>query len=157
MESHPSLSRPLKGRGDSTGKVTPTGKIAFDSDRDGNLEIYMMNADGTGQTRLTNDSAYDSFPAWSPDGSRIAFGADRGEGRPNIYVMSADGVGQTGLTTDPAQDGVPAWSPDGSKIAFLSNRDGNWDIYVMNADGTGQTRLTTNLAGEFRPTWWGPR
>lgn len=88
----------------------PSARIAFSSDRDGNAEVYVMNADGTGQTNLTNNSAWDSRPAWSPDGTRIAFVSDR-DGNREVYVMNADGSGQTRLTDNPAADGSPAWSP----------------------------------------------
>ena len=127
-------------------------KIAFHSNRDGNYEVYVMNADGSSQTRLTNNPAYDGDPAWSPDGSRITFQSNR-DGNYEIYVMNADGSGQARLTTNPAHDSWPAWSPDGSKIAFRSNRDGNFEIYVMNADGSGQTRLTNNPALDEGPAW----
>jgi len=126
--------------------------IAFASDRDGNFEIYVMNADGTGQTRLTNSLGVDRDPAWSPDGSKIAFTSDR-DGNSEIYVMNADGTGQARRTNNAAEDGEPAWSPDGSKIAFTSDRDGNANIYVMNAGGTGQTRRTNNAAEDGEPAW----
>ena len=120
--------------------------------RDGNYEIYVMNADGSGQTRLTNNPADDDYPAWSPDGTKIAFTSDR-DGNDEIYVMNADGSGQTRLTNNPADDQYPAWSPDGKKIAFDSDRDGNYEIYVMNADGSGQTQLTNNPANDKYPAW----
>jgi len=128
------------------------GKIAFGSDRDGNAEIYAMNADGTGQTRLTNNPAFDGGPAWSPDGTKLAFSSGR-DGSLEIYAMNADGTGQTRMTNNTAEDLEPAWSPDGSKVAFNSLRDGNPEIYAMNADGTGQTRLTNNSAVNVQPAW----
>jgi Tol biopolymer transport system component len=128
------------------------GKIAFTSDRDGNGEIYSMNADGSGATRLTNNVALDSDPAWSPDGTKIAFGSYR-TGGSDIYVMNANGSGVTQLTSDPALDSEPAWSSDGTKIAFVSDRDGNQEIYSMNADGTGVTRLTNDPAFDDAPAW----
>jgi hypothetical protein len=87
------------------------GKIAFHSNRDGNSEIYVMDADGSRQTNLTNHTAFDILPAWSPDGSKIVFVSDR-DGPPKIseiYVMNADGSGQTRLTFNPASDGSPDW------------------------------------------------
>src|SRR5262245_49125199 len=72
----------------------PPYRIAFTSKRDGNNEIYVMNADGSGQTNLTNNPASDAGPAWSPDGRQIAFGSFR-DGNGEIYVMNADGSGQT--------------------------------------------------------------
>ncbi len=97
---------------------SPDGtKIAFTSTRDDpdplcffpalcDFEIYVMNADGSGQTNLTNDAASDFKSAWSPDGSKIAFSRDH-----EIYVMNADGSGQTNLTNNPAADSTPAWQP----------------------------------------------
>jgi Tol biopolymer transport system component len=128
------------------------GKIAFMSDRDGNFEIYVINADGTGLIRLTNDPASDGSPSWSPDGRRIAFVSDR-DGNSDIYVMNANGTGQVSLTDNPANDWDPSWSPDGRRITFVSDRDGNSDIYVMDADGTGLTRLTNDPAWDCCPSW----
>jgi len=91
------------------------GTIAFASDRDGNYEIYVMNPDGSGQKRLTNNSAADFAPSWSPDGKRIAFTSDR-DGNGEIYLMNADGTGVRRLTNSPANDGGPSWSPDGHGI-----------------------------------------
>ncbi|TAJ99309.1 MAG: hypothetical protein EPO36_12355 [Chloroflexota bacterium] len=128
------------------------GLIAFARDLGGNGEIYVMNADGTSQTRLTTDPAFDSEPAWSQDGTHIAFSSGR-DGNSEIYIMNADGTDQTRLTTNAAYDAEPAWSPDGTRIAFNSYRDGNAEIYVMDADGAGQTRLTTNTAFDTEPAW----
>jgi hypothetical protein len=125
------------------------GRIAFATIRDDNSEeIYVMNADGSNQTRLTNNTVSDGDPAWSPDGTRIAFTSTRG-GNSEIYVMWYDGFDQMRLTTNGGED--PAWSPDGARIAFASARDA--EIYAMNADGSDQTRLTTNTASDEDPAW----
>lgn len=128
------------------------GQIAFGSTRDGNWEIYLMNADGTGQTNLTNNPAQDSSAAWSPDGHKIAFDSIR-DGNWEIYLMNPDGSAQTRLTNNSGVDVAPDWSPDGSKMAFESDRDGNREIYLMNADGTGQSRLTNNSVRDGAPVW----
>jgi Tol biopolymer transport system component len=130
------------------------GKIAFDTDRDaGNIDVYMMQADGSGPTRLTTDPSFDADPAWSPDGTRIAFRSDR-DGNPEIYVMNADGSGQTNLTNEGSEDQEPAWSPDGNKITFASDRDGDSEIFVMNADGSSPVQLTDNiLFDDAHPAW----
>jgi Tol biopolymer transport system component len=128
------------------------GKIAFSSSRDGNSEIYTMNADGSSQTRLTNTPAGEDQAAWSPDGQRIAFVSNR-DGDLEIYVMNADGSGQTRLTNSPLPDSSPTWSPDGQRIAFETGRDFNFEIYTMNADGSGPTRLTTNPKIDAQPAW----
>ena len=98
-------------------------KIAFASDRDGNWEIYVMNADGSNQTRLTNNSAVDRQPTWSPDGTMIVFYSDR-DGTCEIYGMNADGTGQTRLTNNTVADWDPSWSPDDTRIVFVSYRGG---------------------------------
>ena len=98
-------------------------KIVFASYRDGNHEIYVMNADGSNQTRLTNDPSFDMAPSWSPDGKKIAFYSLRNDVPPEkderwwyemnaeIYVMNADGSEQKNITNNPAYDGYPFWSP----------------------------------------------
>ena len=124
------------------------GKIAFVSNRDGNFEIYVMDADGTSQTRLTTESTYDGEPAWSPDGLKIAFVSNR-DGNNETYVMNPDGTNQVRITNNVADDIEPAWSSDGSKIAFSSNRDGDISIFIMNPDGTDQQYL----ARGSHPAW----
>ncbi|HMQ02487.1 MAG TPA: DUF5050 domain-containing protein [Pyrinomonadaceae bacterium] len=129
-----------------------TGKIAFHSARDGNFEIYTMNPDGSNQTRLTNNTASDLWPAISPDGTRIVFTSTRA-GNGDIWVMNSDGTGQTRLTSHPGLDGQPSFSPNGSRIVFFSDRNGNQEIYVMNADGSDQTRLTNSPRPDFEPVF----
>lgn len=130
------------------------GRIAFQSNPDGNWEIYAMNADGTDLTNLTNHPAEDFYPAWSPDGSRIAFSSNR-DGNAEIYLMNVDGTSPTRITYTNRTDVFPAWSPDGLRIAFASYDLGtsNYDIWSMNADGTGQKRLTTTQSEDTEPAW----
>ena len=88
----------------------PPYRIAFVSSRDGNDEIYVMNADGSNQTRLTHDPPINAAPAWSPDGRQLAFISTR-DGNLEIYVMNADGSNPTNLTKNIAIDYAPVWSP----------------------------------------------
>ena len=149
----------------SVGAAFPAtnGKITFESERDGNLEIYAMNPDGSDQTRLTNNTVDDYNPVWSPDGTKILFASER-DGNGEIYAMDADGSNQTRLTTNDAWDYDAIWSPDGTKIAFETERHAQscppnpetWrcnEIYVMDADGSNQIRLTNNSAGDYDPHW----
>jgi Tol biopolymer transport system component len=123
-------------RDDSTGlERLSRAQIAFASTRDGNDEIYVMNADGSNQVNLTNHWGNDIQPTWSPDGTRIAFMSDR-DGIFDIYVMGSDGSNPVNLTNNPTRyDAWPTWSPDGTRIAFVSLRD-EGGIYVMGADGS---------------------
>jgi TolB protein len=100
----------------------PRGRIAFVSNRDGNDEIYVMDAAGGNVQRLTGNSERDDDPAWSPDGSLIAFQSFR-TGQPDIWIMSADGSDARQVTNDPVLDGQPRWSPDGRKLAYYSFTD----------------------------------
>ncbi len=137
----------------------PTGKIAFVREI-GNTqgggwidsEIFVMNADGTNEVRLTNNFVKDEDPNWSPDGRKIAF-SSRSGGNSEVYVMNADGTGLMNLTKNLAHDAAPSWSPDGRKIAFQSHRDGSIEIYVMNADGSNQKRLTYSPPRNSHPRW----
>ena len=104
------------------------------------INVYTVNVDGSGLTRVTANTqgVEDINPAWSPDGSRIAFSELRSNDFESIYVMNPDGSNRIRLTNS-AYDGSPAWSPDGTKIAFLRGAD----VYVMNADGSNPTPVTT--------------
>ena len=133
---------------------SPDGsKIAYAANYDGDYEILVINADGSGVTLLTSNGRADLRPDWSPDGSKIVFASYRDSSEPEIYVMNADGTGQTNITNNPSYDQYPAWSPDGTKIAFASYRSGPIDIYTMNPDGTGVTRITRDGSNNFYPDW----
>jgi len=130
-------------------------KIAFTSYRGVTTDIWVMNADGTGETQVTNTSdAWESEPVWSPDRTKIAFHSARG-GSTEVWVMNADGSSPVQLTglTDAGNSYNPGWSPDGNRIAFASFRNDGQDLYVMNADGTGLTRITDGGPAESRPRW----
>ena len=98
-------------RNDGSPRWSPDGRwLAFVSNRDGNFEIYVMNADGSGPTRLTNTPGSEGTPAWSPDGRRIAFDSDR-DGNREIYVMNPDGTNQRRVTHSPSTDQQARWRP----------------------------------------------
>ena len=138
-------------------------------------ELYVMNADGSGQTRLTFNFFFDGNPTWSPDGERLAF-QSREDGDHDIYVINVDGTGLAKLTDNDYADVFPAWSPDGQYIAFSSNRPKtefgrelneaarreyalasgytDFDIYIMEPDGSETYNWTrTTSLGDSAPSW----
>jgi Tol biopolymer transport system component/uncharacterized RDD family membrane protein YckC len=117
-------------------------------------EIFVMNADGSGKTNLTNNPAPDRGPAWSPDGRKIAFDRELDE-VDDIVVMNADGSDQTNLTkTSDAAEQSPTWSPDGTRIAFSRRTDDDeYEVFVMSADGSGKTKLTNNAVDDYIGDW----
>ena len=135
---------------------SPDGtKILFRSNRNGNYEIFVMNADGSDQRSLTGYSG-DTSPVWSPDGTKILVSSDR-DGIGGLYVMNADGSGITHLpntgTFGGNSDSFGRWSPDGTRIAFNSFRNGEGEIFIVNADGSGLFNLTNHASGDFVSGW----
>ncbi len=137
---------------DGSPSWSPDGeRIAFYSQREGNSEIYVMDADGSNQERLTHDPASDGYPNFSPDGTEIVFDTNR-DGNFEIYVMSADGSDPRRLTEDPARDVSASWSPDGELIAFMSDRSGRFDVWIIEKDGSSPRRLT-DFGTNWFPRW----
>jgi Tol biopolymer transport system component len=144
---------------DEYATYSPNGKkVAVTTSRDGNYEIYVMNADGSGATRLTNDPGTDATPAWSPNGKRIIFTSNR-DGDFEIYTVNRQGADIKQLTSNTATDtnqmldAFPSYSPNGTKIVFASQRDGNLEIYTMNANGSSQANISTDVGDDLLPTW----
>jgi len=137
---------------DSYPMLSPDGsKIAFQSNRTGDAEIFVMNADGSNLQQLTQSRGFDGGPIWSPDGKKIVFPSERDQD-PEIYIMDADGTNQKRLTNTPGDDSHPHWFPDGTRIVFNSPRTSpdlkaDWgkqwqEIFSMKADGSDVRQLT---------------
>ena len=136
-------------------------QIVFESERDGHTEIYVMDADGSNQRRLTytvGEDSRSSLPHWSPNRRRIAFSSGPNR-HMEIYIMDGDGsnVGHVWNAEGTQSEAWgPQWSPDGSRFVFVSNQGGNYDIHVMDADGLNERRLTvTEGSGKYSedPVW----
>lgn len=156
--AQPTIAPPTQAPPTGQPTLNPTpptvqGVILFESNRDGNFEIYASDASNGVTFRLTNNPAQDIQPVWSPDGALIAFTSNR-DGNNEIYVMNADGSNPINLSNNPADDQQPSWSPDSQWIAFTTNRDGNQEIYAMRADGTDLMNLSNNPANDTQPCWF---
>jgi TolB protein len=138
---------------------SPNGRsIAFvGMSEDGNVDVYVVGADGLGQQRLTRHPGVDGNPAWSPDGQTIAFtrrAREWGVGKTHIYVMNGDGSRQRRLAEGNVHFSV-AWSPDGQKMVFERPNPQAEELYLMNADGSAQRRLTRNPTRD-KDAFWSP-
>ena len=135
---------------------SPDGtKVVFSTTRDGNNEIYQVNADGTNPVRLTNNPAADIHPFYSPNGASIVFTSTR-DGNEEIYKMNADGSNQVRLTNETAADRTPAFSPNGQKIIFVTERVGgssNRRLFTMDPDGANQLVISDVAGVYFRPSY----
>lgn len=134
--------------------LSPDGKqLAFQSRKDGNWEIYILDLVSNKITRLTNQLAYDGAPTWSPDGQQLAFESYR-TGDLDIWRINADGSGLINLTPDePAYDYAPMWSPGGTRIAFTSWAAGHKQIFTISADGKDLTNVSNSEYSDEQPAW----
>jgi Tol biopolymer transport system component len=135
-------------------RVAAAPLIVFQSSRSGDYDIWVMGLDGSGLRNLTHHKGYDSNPAWSPDGRRIAFTSYR-TGWPKIWVMNADGTSVRQLTRGYSKDGGAVWTPDGSRIVYGSLPDppvaGAPGWWSMRPDGSAKHPLARGFSG--RPSW----
>ena len=115
------------------------------------VEIWTMNADGTGPRVAVSNGSFNRSPGWGPAGE-IVF-ASRVTGSDQIYRLDAGATAPVRVTTASSADQYPRISPDGGRIVFQSNRGLDFDIYVMNADGSGIVNLTQRAGDDRFPAW----
>jgi TolB protein len=131
---------------------SPDGsRIAYVSTKDGNPEIYVMDTDGRGVTRVTADPQADDQPSFTPDGRQIVFQSARAAGKPQIFIMNADGTSVQQLTHDSVPCLSPTVSPDGQTIAYVTTRDKSYHIWLMGRDGSNQRAFTRGTQKETQP------
>lgn len=134
--------------------VSPGGQhIAFQSQRDGNWEIYVMSLDGNDLRRVTADPGTDRLPNWSPDGQWLIFSSDR-NGNFDLYTVRPDGSAVRQLTDDGLRNGHASWSPQ-DLVVFNSGQadSATWEIVVMRSDGNDRRQLTHNTINDWAPNW----
>ncbi len=127
---------------------------------DESWQVYVMNADGSGETVLSTEGLDDTAPIWSPDGRRIAI-VSRRDGNREIYITDLDSGDTVNITRHPADDWTPAWSPDGSQLAFSSFRQGSWEIFMVDTAcfelpescRENMVQLTNDGNGNISPEW----
>lgn len=143
----------------------PPAQLAFESYRDGNAEIYLIDEDGGNLINLTQNPAYDGMPAWSPDGKQLAFASDR-DGNPDLHILDLETNTVRRVTNGGGFNVDPAWSPDGKRLLFLSNRtyrepkeggflevDANPKLWTIQVEGVGARRMTSELGLDMFGDW----
>jgi len=127
-------------------------QLVYESERDGNFELYRVSADGSAEVRLTQNTLSDLQPTWSPDGSKIAF-LSALPGRYEIFTIAPNGTERFRVTNQAGEKSDLHWSPDGSQLLFQGLVNGKWQIFKVFANGTGLSQLTSNDYRHFSPSW----
>ena len=136
--------------------VSPDGRrLLFTLFFDFSQEVFVVNADGSGLTNLTQSRSHDLYPRWSPDGLEVAFASNRNSNTDyDIHVMNADGSNVRTVVSSDADETWPAWSPDGTVLAYKAENElGDTDIQVVPATGGNPTQLTSAAGDDSRPDW----
>jgi TolB protein len=147
---------------DAEGSYSPDGKqIVFCSMRDGDAEIYIMDADGGNSRRITRAKGYDGGPFFSPDGKRVVYRADRhanNDGTMQIFVNNTEGTAEQAITDHDVLNWCPFWHPSGKWIIFtkgLHPKDGPplYDLWIMRDDGSQKMQVTSDPAFDGLPVF----
>lgn len=128
-------------------------KIVFQSDRNGNPDIFVMNADGTNLQQITSDTTRESYPCFSPDGKKVLFTSNR-DGNEELYDVNYDGTDIRRLTNSPGNELSPSYSPDGKMITYFYEKGDHHDqVYVAQADATGAMNVSNDSLNNIYPGW----
>ena len=130
---------------------THAAKLDWSDVPSSQADVHAIDVDGSGERRLTDSPGLDGFPAWSPDGKRMAFVSARDGGNCEVYVMDADGSGQRRLTRTPEDEFFLDWSPDGERIAYATDPSSLAEIWVMDSDGSDRKRVASGLFPSWSP------
>ncbi|MGD1995173.1 MAG: hypothetical protein PVH62_00215 [Anaerolineae bacterium] len=135
------------------GTTCLTGTLAFQSDRTGNWEIFLLDVGmPEGPSQVTTDLGNDADPAWAPDGSALTFQSDR-DGNWDIFTILPNGTDEVQRSDNPADEKDPVWSPTGSLIAYVSNRNDNWDLYLLDLESSEETEVASSDGDDLLPSW----
>jgi Tol biopolymer transport system component len=130
-----------------------TGTLAFQSDRSGNWDLYLLNTgEDPAPVQLTDDPGSDTDPFWSPDGAMLAFQSDR-NGNWDIFTIEVEGGQEAQRTDSPGDEVDPVWSPQGTFIAYASNREGSWDLYLLDLEEGEEIQVTSGEGDDLLPAW----
>lgn len=136
-----------------SGLTCVTGAMAFQSDRAGNWDIFLLDTNATGDPfQVTTDPGDDTDPFWAPDGSALTFQSKR-TGNWDIFTVHPDGTNEAQLTDSLADEVDPIWSPTGATIVYRSNRSGDWDLYLFDLESAQESQLTSGEGDELLAVW----
>ena len=125
----------------------------FRTDLVDSANLWIADAEGDNRRVLTHAPGIQQHPAWSPDGTRLAYSGGQGPRSYELYLVTMDGMQTTRLTTNEAEDLFPVWSPDGARIAYSSNASGDYEMWVVGVDGANAVQLTHTPGLDTNPAW----
>lgn len=135
---------------------SPDGtRIVFQGHRGKPTQIFVINADGTGELNISNSAEWDEVPIWAPDGSIILFESTRNN-EADLWLVDPTGLSVANLTPFPLRDSQASWSPDSRKVAYAGRRSGNQEIYIADVGGRSDSNITNTPGQDEWVPYWSP-